>query len=507
MAEQHDTWMQGLGVGIDFDAMRKAAGDAASAAVGSVIDKGVALAQDAISAAPLPDAIKSGASTYVDFEKGVAEGVVTGVKDLADMAQSATDMITGVTLAKTTAKLGQAAVDANARKALVQDAKDDWNKAKAVAGFAATLVTDPTSVGVAIGQKIKDGYDKAAATGHGAEFIGKGVGQAAVIVGTSLIGGGEAEAADLAIEGAETAGKAGAIMTNAEEAEAMASAAAKAGAPEGALEIGAAGEEPMEILGNSVTESAGGAVPGSATDIAPPEGFEPTAYPEAEIGKVRRVRGLQSSGEQSPFSPKPGTAEGLEQPAPVRAFRGREVTREEQLHGIPSAEDWAKLRAQTPTPELSAAAEKALPVGSPDPALAGEFVTEAAQADHIVSVDRIRRMPGFAQLDESAQLKVFNMEENFAPLSPAANQSKGAKAVGDWVGHQGRGIPVDPAWQTQMLAREKDVVPKIQQRINELLQEQWTKAKGDPASAAVAAAAKGGVAAGAILSKDAAEDP
>lgn len=257
--------------------------------------------------------------------------------------------------------------------------------------------------------------------------------------------------------------------------------------------VTAAGDdEPFVLLGNAPEEAGtvgnsppNGAPPegfeptahpaaadGTSPQGVPPEGFEPTAHPAAGGGKVRRVRGLQSSGEQSRFSPKAGTMEGLEHTESAGAVRGREVTPEEQRFGIPSAEDWEGVRGATPTSEQRAAAQEALPEGSPDPALPGVTVGKA-QADHIVSVDRIRRMPGFAQLDEAAQIKVLNMDENLAPLGEVANQAKGGKAIADF--HEAKGIAVDAQWKADMLAREQAVLPKIQERINELLREQMAK--------------------------------
>jgi hypothetical protein len=47
-----------------------------------------------------PTGFKDAAKTYVGFEKGVAEGVWAGAKDMVSAAQSENDMLTGVALAK-----------------------------------------------------------------------------------------------------------------------------------------------------------------------------------------------------------------------------------------------------------------------------------------------------------------------------------------------------------------------------------------------------------------------
>jgi hypothetical protein len=208
---------------------------------------------------------------------------------------------------------------------------------------------------------------------------------------------------------------------------------------------------------------------GAQLGPAPPDWLEPTAHPPAGDVKSRRVPGLQSSGEISRQSPKPGTLTGLEPTAhPDTAKpRLREVTGEEQLYGIPSSEDWRKTRGATPTSQLQAEAQKALPVGSVDPAFPSLKVTGTAQADHIVSVDRIRKMPGFANLDAAAQREVLNHPDNFIALSPAANQSKGGKSFKDWTHSETLGLPVDPKFRSQMIAREAQVERAIQERIGE----------------------------------------
>jgi hypothetical protein len=112
-------------------------------------------------------------------------------------------------------------------------------------------------------------------------------------------------------------------------------------------------------------------------------------------------------------------------------------------------------------------------MGSPDPALPGLTITESAQADHLLSIDRIRRMPGAAQLDEESLERLFNLPENIVPLSAPANQSKGALSYSEWWGHRELGIPVDPAFREAMVAREAQVDELIQEEINRLLWEQW----------------------------------
>jgi trimeric autotransporter adhesin len=214
--------------------------DAASASLESMVDSGVNsligtgadLAKKAISAAPIPQDLKNVGTTYVNFEKGVAEGVYTGVKDLASTAKSAVDMIDGTTLAKGAMKLADAAVNEDARKDLEKEVTDDVNQGIGIAKFAGEVLINPSGVGEAIGKHIRDEYDKAAAKGEGDEFIGKGVGGAAVIAATFVVGG----------EGAE-AGKAADALKVAEEAKAAADAAKAAEEAKAAADAAKAAED------------------------------------------------------------------------------------------------------------------------------------------------------------------------------------------------------------------------------------------------------------------------
>jgi hypothetical protein len=226
---------------------------AVSSAASSVAATASGAVQSAEAAAPdLVKGVEGAAKTYADYSVGVAEGAWAGVQGLASAAQTATDVMDGVALNKALTKLGTAAIDEKARKELVKEAGDDWNKAKAAAEFAGNAVNDPVGTGIKVGKQVKAGYDKAAAAGHGAEFIGKGVGQAAMIVGASLVGAGEAEAAGLIGEGVEAAGAAG-------EAGVM----AEAGVVEGG-EV--AGEAAASEAGGAASEAAEGA--GAEAEVA-----------------------------------------------------------------------------------------------------------------------------------------------------------------------------------------------------------------------------------------------
>jgi hypothetical protein len=185
--------------------------------------------------------------------------------------------------------------------------------------------------------------------------------------------------------------------------------------------------------------------------------------------------------ETGPYKPykgrvKTGTAPDLDNPE-IATGRPhvRQVTAEEQKYGIPTKTEWERLRDATPPRNLATPVTK-YPVveGMPDPALPGLIVSGPAQMDHVVSVDRIRKMDGFAYLDREQQIEVLNIAENFVPLSPAANQSKGSKSFIEWLEHSTSGTVVDLKFRDDMIALEQEVEMIIRDRIDTLVREKMS---------------------------------
>ena len=196
----------------------------------------------------------------------------------------------------------------------------------------------------------------------------------------------------------------------------------------------------------------------------PREVGEATQRKREREQQLARLRQLEDNGIVPP---------GTELTGPTG---GRRVVREESLHGIPLAELWKRIRGKSPTRQLRQWAQRKLPVGSPDPVFPGRIVDGAAQADHIIPVDRIRELPGFAQLDQADQLRVLNTTENFEALSPLANRSKGQRLPSEWAGHKGLDLPVDEAYLRALVQKEHEIFPLLQERINELLRARYTRA-------------------------------
>jgi hypothetical protein len=204
MAEDHDSWLSALGVDVDkFRQANKAQSAATESmvdgAVGSVIDDAASAAQKLVNDAPVSQGLKDVATTGINFEKGVYEGAYQGAKGLVGAVQTAGDVVSGAALLKGAGEVAAAAVSDDARKDLVKDVTDDINKANAMGN----MIVNPIGSAISVGAQIKSGYDAAAAKGQTAEFIGKGVGIAAVVAATSALGGGEAEIADLTTAGEE----------------------------------------------------------------------------------------------------------------------------------------------------------------------------------------------------------------------------------------------------------------------------------------------------------------
>jgi len=111
--------------------------------------------------------------------------------------------------------------------------------------------------------KVSTAYQQVAADGHGGEFIGRLVGQGAVIVGMAVIpGGAEAEAvaalgnADYAAEVAGDLGKAGEVAGDAGKAEAAGEAAVASKSTELPLKVSDPGAQPTTPPGPKNTPTA-----------------------------------------------------------------------------------------------------------------------------------------------------------------------------------------------------------------------------------------------------------
>ena len=155
-------------------------------------------------------------NTVNDFNKGVVEGAVDGVEGLAKGVVSLGDSVGKEAFALAT--------DEKTRE---QAAQAVLHGAEAVGNFAETAVTDPSK---ALGQvedtagsavntvenvatNVYKSYQAATAQGHGAEFIGKGVGQVGVLVAGAVL----TDGASLAGEGAAVAGEGAMLATEGAE--------------------------------------------------------------------------------------------------------------------------------------------------------------------------------------------------------------------------------------------------------------------------------------------------
>jgi hypothetical protein len=165
-------------------------GSVADGVVQSVADAGANVAHAAIGAAPLPDALKGAANTYVDFEKGVAEGVYSGAKGMVTGAIAATNMVDGVDLAQGVVGLGLSAAGIKEGDKMLADVKGDVTTNISAAEGMAKMAT-PIGQAESAAQVVQ-GFEQASAQGHGVEFVGKEFGNIGVNIAAGAFGGGEA---------------------------------------------------------------------------------------------------------------------------------------------------------------------------------------------------------------------------------------------------------------------------------------------------------------------------
>ncbi len=162
---------------------------------------------------------------------------------------------------------------------------------------------------------------------------------------------------------------------------------------------------------------------------------------------------------------------------PESKIRKIERTDEEQIAGIPEVEigDPNKRRRynnlDTPTTAQQKRVQALLPANSPDPAFP-ELRVGTAEADHIIPLETIRKMPGFALLERKRQKTVANYDPNIEPMSEAANKSRGDKSFEDWKEHKELGLKVNEAFRQRMIKKEGHLKVEIQSLISDLLRQQ-----------------------------------
>ncbi len=275
MADEHDSWMQGLGV--DIGQLRQAAQSVKNEALASV---GVA-----------PETLQKldeAGRTIDDFNKGVGEGIMSGVGDLLELTPP-------VLIVKNAMLVGRVASADDPEEEFKKVVGEKVDSAVSVGTFAGKLVTDPVGTGSAIGEHLGKEFVKAHAEGHGAEFVGKGVGRGIVIAATVAVGAGEAEGAAVLAEAGEgaavaageggivAAGEGGAVAAGEGGAVAAGEGGAIAAGEGGAVSAGeggvvAASEDGAAALSEGGVESAGEGVPPSQELTSPPK-TPPPAQP------------------------------------------------------------------------------------------------------------------------------------------------------------------------------------------------------------------------------------
>lgn len=102
-----------------------------------------------------------------------------------------------------------------------------------------------------------------------------------------------------------------------------------------------------------------------------------------------------------------------------------------------NSDDHKRLRRGTPSPELRDRVNSGTP---PLICPACGKTTDKFQADHIVPLKIIKKIPGFACLSPENQEKVSNNPLNFVGLCGPCNASKGSKLWHKWMGHSKNGL-------------------------------------------------------------------
>ena len=371
MGDEHDSWLEGLGV--QFDKLQQEKKDA-EASISSSLQ---ATQDSALSAAGVSretaQQIKAAEQGIADFEKGRDEGRASGSIGLINA-------LPPVQLAKAASR--------------ISDADDPEAEAQKIAGEKADTLTgigqaftDPQGTGTALGESL--GKDAVAARKQGktAEFAGRLAGHGDVIAATVAVGGGIAGAGE---GGAVAVGEGGAVAVG--ESGAVASeggiiAAGEGGAAAGEGGLAAAGEEGVAASESGAVELADSGLTGPPktpppakpfplrpTEFPKGPGFQPTQQPP---GPAPDFLPDQPNPFEDPFNPRVPRAprlpnfepgfEAPEAPPPDTIPESRPPAFDPEIS--PSADSVPPPNAGSPNPGISPSAEsvRAPGVGEPIP--------------------------------------------------------------------------------------------------------------------------------------------
>ncbi|MEQ9497860.1 MAG: toxin TcdB middle/N-terminal domain-containing protein [Deltaproteobacteria bacterium] len=162
--------------------------------------------------------------------------------------------------------------------------------------------------------------------------------------------------------------------------------------------------------------------------------------------------------EQDAYAAKKGGGAGGGRVTPARVFVGTM----QQLYDY--------LRPKTPSKAAKAHVWEGITLPFHDRSI--DILTWEVDIDHVVALQRMIHLPGFRRLNVDNMLTVVNDIRNLVAMSMTSNRAMGAKSYIDYVYHKTRGLPVDEAWQAEMIELEAKLMKIIQERIDELLKEQ-----------------------------------
>ena len=335
------------------------------------------------------DGVNSTINTVTDFNKGVVEGVVGGVEGMAKGV---------VSLGEGVAKEGYAlATDEKARESALATVE---HGAEAICNFEKNLVTDPSkalnqvedaasgavnTVKTTAGNVYKQ-YQAAAAQGHGAEFIGKGVGQAAVVVAGAVL----TDGAGLAGEGAAVAGEGAAVVGELSDGAATLSELSEGGA---ALSEGAE---------TGATALEGGGAAGGRTGLAVEEEATTAAQETANQAGSNASRVEPPKGARGPSSGRDFDPEKAGGPIEPRSLDDVKITHET----VDQVEAHISRFGRDPHNEAMLARQRAIADGK----LETTFEDKAFHAHEIDEYQRYQNL-GFKEglpEDEEAQAELWN---------------------------------------------------------------------------------------------------
>lgn len=206
----------------------------------------------------------------------------------------------------------------------------------------------------------------------------------------------------------------------------------------------------------------------------PAHGQQPPAYDNAP-GQIQQQPQPNPDQQQQPVQQQQQEQQPQQQEQPEQQQQEQQQQRDQckQQSSIPApgkrtaAEDeiYKDLRDASPNKALNERVARDWGLVDENGNIAGypaEWVV-----DHVIPIDRIVKIPGFAKLPREIQLMIIELPENTFPMGPNLNKSKGNKVPKEWPGYVKRtGEAMSPEQYAKLCDQQDIAIERIMEEIS-----------------------------------------